>query len=156
MCKTSDFFDANIRTFDDKHRNFCPKKSDVLSFRRRRCFFIPFSCRFAAYAARCHERFEAFCRTLLLFGGIIRKARGKSAKTPGNTLQDAVLFLSVGCICVELCINFFPACGAQQFLYLCQGSLFGAFYAAESLQQQGFPLFSKPFYLVKFRSLLAF
>ena len=41
MCKTSDFFDANIRTFDDKHRNFCPKKSDVLNFRRRRCFLYP-------------------------------------------------------------------------------------------------------------------
>ena len=31
--KTSDFFEANLRTFDVKHRNFCPKKSDVLHFR---------------------------------------------------------------------------------------------------------------------------
>ena len=28
--KTSDFFEANIRTFDVKHPYFCPKKSDVL------------------------------------------------------------------------------------------------------------------------------
>ena len=28
--KTSDFFEANIRTFDAKHPYFCPKKSDVL------------------------------------------------------------------------------------------------------------------------------
>ena len=27
--KTSDFFEANIRTFDAKHPYFCPKKSDV-------------------------------------------------------------------------------------------------------------------------------
>ena len=31
--KTSDFFEANIRTFRAKHRNFIPKKSDVFSFR---------------------------------------------------------------------------------------------------------------------------
>ena len=28
--KTSDFFRANLRTFDAKHPYFCPKKSDVL------------------------------------------------------------------------------------------------------------------------------
>ena len=31
--KTSDFFASNIRTFEVKHRNFCPKKSDVFGFR---------------------------------------------------------------------------------------------------------------------------
>ena len=155
MCKTSDFFDANIRTFDDKHRNFCPKKSDVLNFRRRRCFLYPSLVvlqHMLPDAMSVLRHSDGLCFFLVNY----MEARGKSAKTPGNTLQDAVLFLFVGIICMELCIDFFPACGAQQFLYLCQGSLFGAFYAAESLQQQGFSLFSKPFYLVKFRSLLAF
>ena len=32
-CKTSDFFEANIRTFEAKHRNFTSKKSDVSGFR---------------------------------------------------------------------------------------------------------------------------
>ena len=32
--KTSDFFEANIRTFDAKHPYFCPKKSDVFRFRK--------------------------------------------------------------------------------------------------------------------------
>ena len=33
--KTSDFFEANIRTFDAKHPYFCPEKSDVSDFRKR-------------------------------------------------------------------------------------------------------------------------
>ena len=32
-CKTSDFFEANLRTFEAKHRNFITKKSDVFGFR---------------------------------------------------------------------------------------------------------------------------
>ena len=32
--KTSDFFDGNLRTFEAKHRNFSPKKSDVFEFRK--------------------------------------------------------------------------------------------------------------------------
>ena len=32
-CKTSDFFEANLRTFEAKHRNFTLKKSDVFGFR---------------------------------------------------------------------------------------------------------------------------
>ena len=32
-CKTSDFFEANLRTFGAKHRNFTSKKSDVFDFR---------------------------------------------------------------------------------------------------------------------------
>ena len=32
-CKTSDFFEANLRTFEAKHRNFTSKKSDVSGFR---------------------------------------------------------------------------------------------------------------------------
>ena len=31
--KTSDFFEANLRTFEAKHRNFILKKSDVFGFR---------------------------------------------------------------------------------------------------------------------------
>ena len=34
-CKTSDFFDANLRTFDAKPPYFCPKKSDVFVFRKK-------------------------------------------------------------------------------------------------------------------------
>ena len=39
--KTSDFFEANIRTFDAKHPYFCPKKSDVLLLPKNRfCYAI--------------------------------------------------------------------------------------------------------------------
>ena len=32
-CKTPDFFEVNLRTFEAKHRNFTSKKSDVFGFR---------------------------------------------------------------------------------------------------------------------------
>ena len=32
-CKTPDFFEANLRTFEAKHRNFTSKKSDVFGVR---------------------------------------------------------------------------------------------------------------------------
>ena len=42
--KTSDFFEANLRTFEAKHRNFTLKKSDVFGFRtdsnHRRWHFV--------------------------------------------------------------------------------------------------------------------